>query len=142
MPKHAGFGAQIYLVDGGTRTLIPGLRGDPVLAEEQAEQIEVTAHDSPGGRREYLGGLIDTVERTLEFYYDPSETTHQTLRQSVRQTLTFEVDHPAFAQPEQFDAVVMNAQVISELEGGLVLSVTLKPTGEQVPVSSGGGGGD
>jgi len=36
----------------------------------------------------------------------------------------------------------MNAQVISELEGGLVLSVTLKPTGEQVPVSSGGGGGD
>src|SRR5690606_28445670 len=119
---------------------IHGLRGDPVLAEEQAEQIEVTAHDSPGGRREYLGGLIDTVERTLEFYYDPSETTHQQLRQSVRQTLTFEVDHPAFTQPEQFDAVVMNAQVISELEGGLVLSVALMPTGEQVPVSGGGGG--
>lgn len=140
MPKHAGFGAQIYLVEGDTRTLIPGLRGDPVLAEEQAEQIEVTAHDSPGGRREYLGGLIDTVERTLEFYYDPEETTHQTLRQSVRQTLSFEVDHPAFAQPEQFDAVVMNAQVTAEMEGGLVLSVTLKPTGEQVPVSNGGGG--
>src|SRR5690606_8938349 len=132
--------AQIYLVEGGTRTLIPGLRGDPVLAEEQAEQIEVTAHDSPGGRREYSGGLIATVERTLEIYYDRSEATHQTLRQSVRQTLTFEVDHPAFTQPEQFDAVVMNAQVVSELEGGLVLSVTLKPTGEQVPVSGGGGG--
>src|SRR5690554_2574528 len=141
MSKHAGFGAQIYLVEGGAKTLIPGLRGDPVLAEEQAEQIEVTAHDSPGGRREYLGGLIDTVERTLEFYYDPDEPTHQTLRSSVRQTLSFEVDHPVFAQPEQFDAVVMNAQVTAELEGGLVLSVTLKPTGEQVSVSSGGGGG-
>ena len=135
MAKTGGFGAQIYLVEGGTKTLIPGLRGDPVLAEEQAEQIEVTSHDSPGGRREHIGGLIDTVERTLEFYYDPDEPTHQTLRSSVRQTLSFEVNHPAFAQPEQFDAVVMNARITAELEGGLVLSVTLKPTGEQTPVT-------
>ncbi len=135
MAKTGGFGAQIYLVEGGTKTLIPGLRSDPVLAEEQVEQIEVTSHDSPGGRREYIGGLIDTVERTLEFYYDPEEPTHQTLRSSVRQTLSFEVDHPAFAQPEQFDAVVMNARITAELEGGLVLSVTLKPTGEQTPVT-------
>lgn len=135
MAKTGGFGAQIYLVEDGTKTLIPGLRGDPVLAEEQAEQIEVTSHDSPDGRREYIGGLIDTVERTLEFYYDPDEQTHQKLRSSVRQTLSFEVDHPAFAQPEQFDAVVMNARITAELEGGLVLSVTLKPTGEQTPVT-------
>lgn len=135
MAKTGGFGVQIYLVEGGTKTLIPGLRGDPVLAEEQAEQIEVTSHDSPDGRREYIGGLIDTVERTLEFYYDPDEQTHQTLRASVRQTLSFEVDHPAFAQPEQFDAVVMNARITAELEGGLILSVTLKPTGEQTPVT-------
>jgi len=134
MAKKAGFGAKIYLVENGTPALIPGLRGDPVLAEEQAEQIEVTAHDSPGGRREYIGGLIDTVERTLEFYYDPEEPTHQKLRSSVRQTLSFQVDHPAFTTPEQFDAVVMNAQVTAELEGGLILSVTLKPTGEQTPV--------
>lgn len=135
MAKTGGFGVQIYLVEGGTKTLIPGLRGDPVLAEEQAEQIEVTSHDSPDGRREYIGGLIDTVERTLEFYYDPDEQTHQKLRSSVRQTLSFEVNHPAFAQPEQFDAVVMNARITAELEGGLVLSVTLKPTGEQTPVT-------
>src|SRR5690606_12282792 len=134
MAKKAGFGAQIYLVQDGTPTLIPGLRGDPVLAEEQAEQIEVTSHDSPGGRREYIGGLIDTVERTLELYSDPDEPTHQTRPAPVRQTLTFQVNHPALAQPEQFEAVVMNAQVTAELEGGLVLSVTLKPTGEQTPV--------
>lgn len=133
--KHAGFGAEVYLVTGEppAPVLIPGLRGDPVLGEDQAEQIEVTAHDS-GGWREYIGGLKDTVERTLEFYYDPQETTHQTLRNSVGQTLTFQVNHPAFAQPEQFEAVVTNARVTSELEGGLILSVTLKPTGEQTPV--------
>ena len=138
MAKKAGFGAQIYLVESGTPTLIPGLRGDPVLSEEQAEQIEVTSHDSPGGRREYIGGLIDTAERTLEFYYDPDEPTHQTLRSSVRQTLTFQVDHPAFTTPEHFEAVVTNAQITAELEGGLVLNVTLKPTGEQTPASGGG----
>src|SRR5690606_16479460 len=134
MAKSSGFGAKVYLVEDGTPNLIPGLRGDPVLSEEQAEQIEVTSHDSPGGRREYIGGLIDTVERTLEFYYDPDEPTHQTLRSSVRQTLDFQVEHPAWQKPEQFSAVVMNARVTAELEGGLVLSVTLKPTGEQTPV--------
>jgi len=131
--KYAGFGAQVYLKESGTKTLIPGLRGDPVLGEDQAEQIEVTAHDS-GGWREYIGGLKDTVERTLEFYYDPNDSTHQKLRTSVGQILDFEVDHPAFTTPEEFSAVVTNARVTSELEGGLILSVTLKPTGEQTPV--------
>ena len=136
MAKMAGFGAKIYLVDNGTPTLIPGLRGDPVLADEQAEQIDVTAHDSPGGRREYIGGLVDAPERTLEFYYDPADATHRTLRASVGQTLEFEVEHPAWTNRERFSAVVAQAQVTAELEGGLVLSVTLKPTGPQTEVTT------
>lgn len=136
MAKHTGFGAEIYLVENGTPTLIPGLRGDPILFEEQAEQIEMTSHDSPGRRREWEGGLIDTTERTLEFYYDPSDATHEKLRGSVRETLDFEVKHPAWTDPEEFSAVVMNAQVTAEMEGGLILSVTLKPTGEQTAVES------
>ena len=135
MPKYAGFGAEIYLVENGTPTLIPGLHGDPVMFEEQAEQIEVTGHDSPGGRREFVGGLIDTVERTLQFYYDPAEPTHQKLKNSVRQTLEFEVNHPTWDSPEGFEAVVMNARITNALEGAQTLEVTLKPTGPQEPIS-------
>lgn len=135
MPKYSGFGAEIYLVENGTPTLIPGLAGDPVLAAEQADQVEVTGHDSPGGRREYVGGLIDGTERTLTFNYDPAEPTHKTLRSSIRQVLDFEVNHPSWEQHEAFSAVVLGAQVTSALEGALTLEVTLKPTGEQTEVT-------
>lgn len=137
MPKYAGFGAEIYLVENGTPTLIPGLHGDPVMFAETAEQIEVTGHDSPGGRREFVGGLIDTVERTLQFYYDPAEPTHQKLKTSARQTLSFQVNHPTWDAPEEFDAVLTNVQITNALEGAMTLEVTLKPTGEQTPVTGG-----
>jgi predicted secreted protein len=41
------------------------------------ETIDVTAHDSPGGWMEFLGGLKDGGEISLDINYDPAETTHQ-----------------------------------------------------------------
>lgn len=137
--KYAGFGAELYLVEGGTPKLIPGLHGDPLMYSEVAEQIEVTAHDSPGGRREFVGGLIDTEERTLLFYYDPEEDTHKTLKSSVRQTLSFQADHPTWEDPEEFDAVITAARITNALEGAQTLEVVIKPTGAQTPVGSGEG---
>lgn len=41
------------------------------------ETIDVTAHDSPGGWMEFIGGLKDGGEISLDINYDPAETTHQ-----------------------------------------------------------------
>lgn len=41
------------------------------------ETLDVTAHDSPDGWREYLGGLKDGGEFSAELNYDPTE--HDTL---------------------------------------------------------------
>ena len=43
------------------------------------ETIDVTAHDSADGYMEYLGGLRDGGEVTLDLNYDPDETTHTVL---------------------------------------------------------------
>src|SRR5690349_24786399 len=44
--------------------------------ERKRETIDVTAHDSPGGWMEFLGGLKDGGEISLDVNYDPAETTH------------------------------------------------------------------
>lgn len=44
--------------------------------ERTRETIDVTAHDSPGGWMEFLGGLKDGGEISLDLNYDPSEPTH------------------------------------------------------------------
>ncbi len=44
--------------------------------ERTRETIDVTAHDSPGQWMEFVGGLKNGGEISLDINYDPSETTH------------------------------------------------------------------
>lgn len=44
--------------------------------DRKRETIDVTAHDSPGGWMEFIGGLKDGGEVQLDINYDPAETTH------------------------------------------------------------------
>jgi predicted secreted protein len=40
------------------------------------ETLDVTAHDSPDGWMEFIGGLKDGGEISLDINYDPAEDTH------------------------------------------------------------------
>lgn len=44
--------------------------------DRSRETIDVTAHDSPNGWMEFIGGLKDGGEVSLDINYDPGETTH------------------------------------------------------------------
>jgi predicted secreted protein len=44
--------------------------------ERTRETIDVTSHDSPGQWMEFIGGLKDGGEISLEVNYDPAEATH------------------------------------------------------------------
>lgn len=44
--------------------------------DRSRETIDVTAHDSPGGWMEFIGGLKDGGEISLDINYDPAEDTH------------------------------------------------------------------
>ncbi len=44
--------------------------------ERTRETIDVTAHDSPDGWMEFIGGLKDGGEVSLDINYDPAEATH------------------------------------------------------------------
>lgn len=44
--------------------------------ERTRETIDVTAHDSPDGWMEFIGGLKNGGEVSLDINYDPAEATH------------------------------------------------------------------
>lgn len=44
--------------------------------ERTRETIDVTSHDSPDGWMEFIGGLKDGGEISLDVNYDPAEATH------------------------------------------------------------------
>lgn len=141
--RHSGFGAELFIKDESDFKLIGGLRGDVALVDDSVDLFEVTGHDSPTtsegiGRREHMGSLIDGAERTFEVFRNPEEDQQNLIRESIGQTKTFQVNHPAWDKPEQFDAVVMGWREVGELEGALVAEITLKQTGDQLPVVEGG----
>lgn len=135
--RHSGYGASISVKVNGDYVEIGGLHQDPTLFTGSAELVDVTGHDSPGKRREYIGGLIDGDERTLMFYRDPEDEGQNYLRDNISGTAEFQVNHPAWDAPEEFEAVIMSVEETAALEGALTLEVTLKQTGPQTPVVGG-----
>lgn len=64
-------------------TLVPGTVFETIAnvtsvggPERTRETIDVTAHDSPDQWMEFIGGLKDGGEISLDINYDPGETTH------------------------------------------------------------------
>jgi len=76
-----GFGTLLQVEDSpgaGTYTTIGGVR-DISGPTFEAEEIDVTDHDSANGFREYLQGLKDAGELTAEINFEPDVTLHDQL---------------------------------------------------------------
>jgi len=79
MSGRDGFGTQFKRAT----TLSPGTTYEVIAnvtnisgPERKRETIDVTAHDSPDQWMEFIGGLKDGGEVSLDINYDPAELTH------------------------------------------------------------------
>lgn len=79
MSGRDGFGTQFKRAT----TLVPGTTYETIAnvtsisgPDRKRETIDVTAHDSPDGWMEFIGGLKDGGEVSLDINYDPAEATH------------------------------------------------------------------
>lgn len=79
MSGRDGFGTQFRRAT----TLTPGNVFETIAnvtniggPERTRETIDVTSHDSPSGYMEFIGGLKDGGEISLDINYDPAEVTH------------------------------------------------------------------
>jgi Lambda phage tail tube protein, TTP len=79
MAKH-GFGAQFQLsasaISGSTGLLVEVVSVG--IPSSEIDLIDATHHASAGAQREYLAGLIDTNEFTVEMNLVPGSTTDTT----------------------------------------------------------------
>lgn len=101
------------------------------------DSIDVTAHDSADGFREYVAGLRDGGEVTLDLIFDPAGATHKNAagglayeyvqRTSKAYKITFP-DTTAWTFVAFVTALSPSMPVDGELSASATLKITGKPT--------------
>jgi hypothetical protein len=91
------------------------------------DSIDATHHASPNGYREYIAGMMDAGEVTLEMNYVPSASDQiiTALQAGVGQ---FRITHSS-GVTVTFSAVVTAFSPETPLDGKMVASATLKVSG-------------
>lgn len=134
-----GQGTLLQIGDGGSPTEtfttiaeVTEISG-PSLA---LDVIDVTSHDSTGGWREKIGGLLDGGEVTFTINYLPSNATHNAttglLRDLKNRTKrNFKLVFPdAGSSTWSFTALVTSFEPSEPIDDRLTADVTLSITGQ------------
>lgn len=132
MAQQAAFGTLISIDNGGSYSNIAFVR-DVSGPNLSLDTIEVTHHASTGGWREFIAGLLDGGEVSLDLFIDLSQAT-QANSTGLLSELTgrsvegFKITWPD-ASNATFNALVTNWDPGAVVDGALQGSVTLKITG-------------
>jgi len=136
-------------IDGRGTTLQRGDGADPEVftaianvtsiegPQMERETIDVTAHDTPNGWMEFVGGLKDAGEVELEINYDPAEHDALVADFDDEEPRNYRLVFPdSAATTWQFKAILTEFSVEAPYDDKLVANVTFKVTGK--PVLDGG----
>lgn len=97
--------------------------------EMAADDIDVTTHSSTGGKREFIAGLVDSGEVTLEFLLDKDDAGQKKLIAEVGSDAdTFVLTFPDTSYWE-FSAYVRSYSPSAPLDDRMTASAVLKITG-------------
>lgn len=100
------------------------------------DAIETTSHSSIGGWKEFIGGLLDGGEVSLEINYDPVGATHDAstglIYDMINRTVrNFELVFPDTGNTTwSFSALVKAFEPSEPVDDKLTASVTLKVSGQ------------
>ena len=131
MANYAAYGTLLKLssttIAGVTNISGPGLT---------LETIDVTNHSSTSAWREFVGGLKDGGEISVDIVFDPAATTHKNASGGLLYLLTtrasgsFSITFPDSGTTSwSFTAFVTNFEPTGAVADGLTASVTLKVSG-------------
>jgi len=129
-----GFGTLVKIqggVGGGAHATITDLLSVTGPGAERGT-IDVTHMTSPGGWREFKGGLRDGGEVTFQINYLTSSATHAEILSELAADTgsTWEIYWSNITTtPVTFTAFVTGFEPGAEIDGALTASITLKVTG-------------
>lgn len=136
--KKFAHGAKLSIGDGGTPTEVFTKIGnvqDITLPSSAADLVDVTDHDSPNGRREYIGGLIDSDEMTVTINWDPEDAVHSDVESRVGENANFKLELANKLTPTgtgtvyAFNALIRKFVGKAPVNGVHTADITLKPSG-------------
>lgn len=137
--KYSAFGTQLQLGDGATPTeafnTVAGVLdiSGPAFS---TETIDLTAHDSANAFEEIVLGIKRSGEVTFDIVYDPADATHDDATglfetYQDRETHNFKIIMTDTANTEiAFSGFTIGWEWSFPVNGGLLVSVTIKPDGE------------
>lgn len=102
----------------------------------EQEPLDVTSHESSGGFREFVGGLIDGGEVTLSLNYIPTDATQNATTGLIADLKNMVVRNFQLVFPDvgsttwSFPALVMSFEPTEPVDDKLGADVTLKVAGE------------
>lgn len=103
--------------------------GDYELPSESAEDIDVTSHSSPGARKEYISGLVDSDEMSLPIKYDPAEDHHNYFRDNIGASVNLRTTWKD-GSTTTFAALIKGFTRGAPVNGVYTASITFRKTGE------------
>lgn len=140
MSKYAAYGTKLLYDPAGTPVTIGQIK-DLSGPGRTMEALDATCHDSASGMREFVPGLVDGGEVTLEVEFDPATAQSaptgalgllESLSDDRSAVPTWQVEyHPqgGTATYRRFSAIVTNFNPSTPVEGTITASVTLKVSG-------------
>jgi predicted secreted protein len=103
----------------------------------EGEEIDVTSHDSAGGFREFIRGLIDPGDMTADIIFDPNDQTHTGASGLIEDLKSGDIrpwrlQWTSAAPPQEliFSAFVRSFPITNPVDAELSASLTLRITGE------------
>lgn len=102
---------------------------------------DATHNESPNAAREYIPGLVDGGEVSIEINYVPNSAGITTFMNLLRQVATCRIEFPLFAgqsvKPKwDFDAILTGFEPSAPVDDKMTATVTFKVTG--LPVFTAG----
>jgi len=134
MAKYAAKGAILAVATIAAPTVfntIPGVK-DFNLPIGSADTIDVTSHDSAGGYKEYVNGLMDSADITIPCVWDGSQAQHAALVAALQAgtILPYKITgKESTAKVYTFSGLVKAIDISWPIAGAQEATLTIKPTG-------------
>jgi len=138
MTDVAAYGTQLKLGDGASPEVFTVIAqvtsiGGPNL---EMDALDVTAHDSTAGWREFIGGLLSGGEVSLEINYDPVGGTHDASTGLIAELEGRTISNYQLVFPDaatttwEFTALVTRFSPSAPVADKLTASITLQVSGQ------------
>lgn len=131
-----GKGASLSRDNGTGYDAIGSIMGGPTGPGWTRETYDVTTHDSTSGWREFIGGLIDGGEVTVDLHFDPQATIGAENIVTVikgdmeaSDPVSYELAWPEGSKVEM-DLLITNFNPTAPFDGPMTTPLTFKCSGE------------